>query len=374
MTLSTDDEGRTALHWAAEQLGRCLGLGCNRGDHTDPDGTGRVQEYRDLVSGLIRLGADANAIDWSHRSPFFACFDAMINNLLYWGTPGTSTLEAAARVWGRAITNGGLPLLRYTSNENRKLALLRPSQRTFSSDSSHIYYVLERLETYQNADLIVHATLYDTIYVWQFKPPPGAWDQPRHNRTICLHLHAHIEREDFHLREIMACHKIRTGSFPVTRDNHSRWYQSLGEAWEDFMLSSQDDHGPIAMTASRALALDDPTRFRPKRRRANSYTRSVTPWVVASANEAPPNVLHFRGERLLNLHKCSLTSKWSYFHGWWHGQIPKEADCLLGQCMGTENRASIHMCYEEWKIGFTQHHCDLERVRRFVDRFCPEGK
>lgn len=303
MISSTDDEGRTVLHWAAEHLGRCLGPKYNR-EFTDPNVTRRARGYGDLISKLIRLGADAHAIDANHRSPFLACFFEMINKprLTSRGiVTDTITLDAAVREWGRAITDSGLSLPRYTTNENRVIGLLQANQRTFGGIGSPIYYVFERLQTQQDADLIAHVSVYDTINVWQFKPHPGAWDQSYYSLTVCLHLLPRIKTYDHHLWRLIESHKVRSGSFPVTRDSHLSWCQTIQDAWKDMMKKAQDDHGPIATMFSRTFALHDTIKLAPKRRRANSYTRSVTPLAVTAPfpDKAAPSVAHTLGSTFL---------------------------------------------------------------------------
>jgi hypothetical protein len=86
-----DAQGRTALHWAAEQWATCV-------SQDDPrmswrSANDRAQEYGTLLVELMMAGADVNALDSADQSPF-------ANMMLSPHSWLPETLADATRKWG----------------------------------------------------------------------------------------------------------------------------------------------------------------------------------------------------------------------------------------------------------------------------------
>lgn len=380
MVTQTDPEGRTALHWAAEHLGYYLCQKHDLRDRSDPDLVERRNGYRDLVSRLVRLGADAHAVDAENRSPFLA-FSAAMRGRGYFGEEA-DTIRTAVQEWGKAITSGGTRLSVYTVKENRHVERLNRLQRTFARPHPNIKYVLESLEVCGDTDFTAHIAIYADIEVWRFRLPPGAWDEFYRPQTICPQLYLDTQWDDtisWESWELTDCREVRLGSLPINPDKHQPQSPlssgSLSEVWQDFFLGTQDDHGPIATVASRFSDLNESAATRPRRSRARSFTCSVTPWTLSShfSRELTPRVTFQPHHWLDDLHKCSLSSKWSPPHQEGPVGYPIRAECILNGYVPEKCRRPFWTTTDSWEREFIEIHEDIEKVRRFVDRLCPRG-
>jgi hypothetical protein len=372
----TDSEGRTALHWAAENLGYWLGPKVLR-EETDPDTTKRRHGYGALVSKLIRLGADAHAVDFRHRTPLLACLQAMMGKFET-KVVGIAELETIGRKWGRLLSNGGLSLSLYAANENRLTEPLDQDQRTLAQQGGVVDYVFERVEVLGDAELVLHITIYTSISVWRFHPMPGSWEQPCHDKLISTTADFFHEHEGSW--EQIHVHKFQSGSVPVNVHDRSQQqslsFSSLHDTWKEYFLSAQDDHGPLFTIASRDSALSKDFDSVPRRRRTKSFTPSVTPWILSSPfqKEVSPNVRLGKGHWLHHVHKCSLTSKWTAMYWPEHGEILTEDRCFIEGLQEEFLRVAKWIFRNHWEAEYIKSCIDDEKVCQFVERACPEGR
>ncbi|KAM0722591.1 hypothetical protein Q7P37_002032 [Cladosporium fusiforme] len=371
MITRTDSRGRTALHWAAEHMGSWFHLVQIPGN----DITSHFVEYGTLVSKLIRLGADAHAFDSDNRSPFLAYFSRLSGPAF--DQEDFDGLASAARKWGDAMTQGGLSLTSYVEQENQVVTQLDRNHRSIAPRwCSHLVYIFEGFELQRDQELIMQVARHISIGVWEWRPPPGTWNGPNPLKTISSGRPENVI--DPHLWVRVNSINISLGSYLVDdRFQHPPSPFITRESWRAMFSGTQDDNGPVARIDPGKAALLENFEESGKRRRANSLP------IVKSALAALPLLEESFLESLWfwnndnpsvnKVHKCLHSSKWTYTAHEYVGHYAEGVLCTLGLCSSPRFfPRSFQPFGRVWKDVLISEDEDVEKVRRFVNRFGSE--
>lgn len=299
----TDEFGRTALHWAAAHFGYWASTMYVRdyirvGNHSPRD------SYSDLVVKLIAMGADVHALSHDQQTPLMSFLRSVESNDELWDC------ELAVEQWGLGIASSR-SLAHYVQTENR---LQQTSPHVYRANAGydrlqHSFTV--QLLLIENSTLAIQLTNRALITVWNYRPPPGAYNI-NHSlpQAIIWHPVETEEPPDVGLWQIVGDVGIRFEPQLVQRNafRSMSWYnlRNLRRIWLKLFASTQDDSGMVAEVWHRRFK--EETLIGTRRPRA----ASAPPPKIYEANYSGKReggileLITVRGRS----HKCSLSAKW----------------------------------------------------------------
>jgi hypothetical protein len=324
----------------------------------------KKEGYRKLVTKLITLGTDVHKLDKNGHSPFSAYCNSLDWRLVRFGD--TNLPLDHIRLWGELVSLSGLSLPDYARRENEQLRTLDRSQRT----ARHV--VLDMVEVSEDSELIVHMTAYTSVNIWQPRLAPGAWERPFLDKVISIGEIRSPLVDKPSLWFKTATQEVVAGRCPGALASQtpglSLKHESVYEAWQSLFSGSQDDHSQLTKVMSDDFGRGRKGQRSLTGRRARSYNRVVTPWPDRSPFE-PPTCPTVKFERWpLQVHKCFLDAKWIGHVSHILSLLPDEAACMLGHCSFLSYKGL------SWEDHLIQEDGNVDKVCRFVDRFCPQKR
>jgi hypothetical protein len=351
--------GRTALHWVAEHFALNVGLERYAMRH---HGLGT---YAGQAVELINMGADLHALERTRGTPF-SCVLQASSEIPEHRT--TSRLAETVRHWGY-IVGSASSLELYAERENSLTTQLGDQLNKVCVDGiSNIG--MHRLSASNGSDLTIEVDGSLQIQIWEFRPPPGAWDRTVSNiDRVPWRPSAYFEGNNYYLWQ--AAGRILTRSMSM----HMREIEpkpgslagSISDALKEWIEGVQDDHGFAAMKSRRSIA---PHVGHSNRRRAASLPPLPTPIDDRSLRTNENIGFRFPRKWLSKAHKCPLDMRWKYAS--YCSDATREQDsvrrCMQGRC---DDWVPDLLYKNRWEVELLKDQSKVDIARKFADRFRP---
>jgi hypothetical protein len=362
-----DARGTTALHWAAKQLGIWM-------SHYEPRVSqervnDRREEYGNLLVKLITAGADVHALDSQNRTPF-ACMSM---------SPYTWTAEMLAvttRRWGDLLNKAGVSLREFLEHEN---------QLTVEHDNIPVgvgIYDFCRPWTYrlllvETTTLAMEVGASLICPVWEFHPPPGAWNRKSGQIDKVIWPPSYgTDGDDWYLWQ--EADEIVINLAPKLLREVSLMpslAESIFASWAKLLHGVQDDHGFVATIVKRASTISGKQK---QRRRAASLPPPITMYGRHHRPVAESGFWFDSSRWLTEPHKCPLHLAWKLVKTPEHYNVTDYRRCMQGRCDSDNSldwsdsddwRDSDH-----WEAQLLKDEHNVDIARRFTDRFRPHWR
>jgi hypothetical protein len=358
-----DTQSRTALHWAAEQLGTWLSLLSLRvSGQKVPQ---RQDEFVHLSIELIMAGADVHALDAANRTPF-AC---MILGHRWF----SDSLARATRIWGELLQAAGTSLRGFLEHENDLLG--RPDnvpKELFIYDLRGVW--THRLLIMDSTTLAMEVGASLVCPIWEFRPPSGTWSSNLgHVDRIIWPPNHESDGHDWYLWQ--ASGDLVIGLAPKLLCE-PQWVSSLAKSialsWMELVTGVQDDQGFVAATVRRTSITSGK---REHRRRAASLPPPITMYgndgrlhVPVAESELWPAPSRW----LTEPHKCPFHLTWKLFQPSGHYNMTDYRRCMQGRCGGDDDPDWSDT--DHWEAQLLKDERNVDTARRFTDRFRPQWR
>jgi hypothetical protein len=379
-----NEDGKTALHWAATHLGEWL----RRASHSDLRSR-KVESYANLASSLIRMGADVHAL--SHEKggsfdgkPGLPRYDPLISllrgvdrTLLFpWDRSG---MTEAVSCWGQVLVEGGVHLDDYIATENQLLS--SDEWSSLGIRSSGVYLGnLTPIKLWITKELTLAAEILEIsdVIVWKAQAihMPGTWPGPGLPLlmdTIIWSPGAMDRCDGF---KWVASDTIRVkpqrkkvDALSASGGSDELLHDSIVDAVRERseLTSSHDDHGQVARVLSQEI------RSRQSGRRASSAPPLQDRMATSGADWMNRVALMPSGWGFI-LHKCPLDSRWykrsEYLR--FDDSNSFRRDCLHGRCHelpGFPDERIDAASFEGW---FLRNEDYVHVAKQYAQKFCPD--
>lgn len=388
---ATDEEGKTALHWAAMHFGQWL-----RRSAGLRSGQDMAESYSKLASELVANRADVHAC-WTHLASyltehttearsFWNQYNIRDNQLPYISPFGsflqgfdnlwsflcgfqrkwdsTSLSDAIAR-WGSMIVKGGLDLEKYAIRETQQL---RRSQYAVKGLRSGEFSPVE-LVALDGTKLAVRVVDISKVYVYKARPAhiPGAWPvSTKLPNTIIWSPGTSDEQDGFRWSCIGEMCMTSAAYLVQQTDSDETSGKSL---WDIEMVQlglfecAHDDHGLKSKLFAEASCAGS------RKTQANVHRRAAS---------CPPDGMRrqnhsfsrFVGTSRRYIHKCLLDARWHL------SSSPTDSwrTCMLGKCRpGSASVRGFYWWENSWEYMLFRNEDHVQVAKRFAARFCPEN-
>lgn len=357
----TDEFGRTALHWAAAHFGYWASTKFLR-DYIPFGGHWPRDSYSDLVVKLIAMGADVHALSHDQQTPTMSFLRSVESNY------ELCDCTLAVEQWGLGIASSR-SLAHYVQAENR---LLHTSAYMHCRYDELQSSCTAQLLLLGNNTLAIQLINRAFITVWNYRPPPGAYDISHSlPRTIIWQPVETEKPPDVGLWQTGG--EVEIHSEPQLVQRHAfrsmSWYNltDLEINWHRLFSSTQDDSGKVAEIWHRCSK--ENSLIETRRTRASS---APPPKIYEGDNsrDDKDDILEVSTSHGRN-HKCPLSAKWeaeSYplRSGGFHHRC-KQRRCQSYRWLRRGSQRKRH-----WELDLRQDVGNFELVLGYADRFHPE--
>jgi hypothetical protein len=376
-----NEEGKTALHWAAAHLGEWLRWTSINRHHSR-----NIESYAKLASDLVHRGADVHAL-WHEKTgsfcgmPSLRRHDPFLSLLkgIYLKTTALwnrfSIAEAVNR-WGQVLVAGGVHLDDYIVTENQFLCSNEWAELYISSWDIHGSLIPVKLWITKESTLAVEMLAIPCVTVWKAQAThiPGAWPiSPLFVDTIIWAPGAMDECDGFYWVPIDKIH-VKPGHdqvdvFNTTGGSDELLHDLIIDA-EPRHSISHDDHGTVAMVLSHEI----------RSRQQVSWRHSSGP----RASSAPPpqdykarlgadwtnRAVYMPSGWRFTLHKCPLDLRW-HKRSLCLSFSDCRRDCMQERChdLWISDREEYSNTFEWW---FLRNEGHVHVAKRYAQKFCPE--
>lgn len=334
-----DEEGKTALHWAAEHYGKS-------------------EIYGNLVTELIKQGSDAHAC-WSKRVSKFSPFMSFLRGAKYRRRKNAISLSDAVLRWGRVLIEAGQSLSKFAATETE---FLRANFNGKFWLNGRAFFPVS-LEVSGERRLSMRVQHVFQVRVWKATPlhVPGAWPAcpalpgppvwlPELPETICWDPEATDEQEGF--RWILAdTVSIKMDSYLVEPPGDSNMIKFDFPWYGDLRRAVLDDRDlPLA-----TRIMDNGSGPYNRRRSASAPVVNRRPQVdVNRWNDI--------------MHQCALSMRWETC------SLIRTSlrACLQGRCRRQTRQPSLPYWSRSWEAELLEDERHVQVAKRFAQRFCPE--
>lgn len=354
-----DPDGKTALHWAAEHFALNVGLERYAMRHRG------LGTYAEQSVKLISMGADLHALDRTRGTPFSCVLQASAEIPEH---RTTSRLAETVRHWGY-IVGSASSLDLYAERENSLTARLGDQLNKVCVDGiSNIG--MHRLSVLDGSDLIIEVDGSLQIQMWDFRPPPGAWDRTVSKiDRIPWKPSVYFEGNNYYLWQ--AADRILTRPMSISMREVEPMPGSLAgnisDSLREWIEGVQDDHGFAAMRSRRSIV---PGGGYKNRRRAASLPPLPTPVDGRSIRSNENTGFRFPRKWLSKAHKCPLDLRWKYTS--YCSDATREKDsvrrCMQGRC---DDWIPDLLYKNRWEVELLRDASRVDVARKFADRFRP---
>ncbi|KAM0715292.1 hypothetical protein Q7P37_008790 [Cladosporium fusiforme] len=378
LAFRTDDHGKTALHWAAEQSQYSWQGEDNRSSAS-------------LVTELLRMGANLHALTSTHETPLTKMLLAMSSrNLKLLEDKNGSVLpdemvKSAIKQWGVLLAESGISghlLQNYASAETTLQRRLNEMGHWYQW-SENGWFTVRELLVLDDLHLGINICHGTGIKTWTYRPPPGTWlTSAYYPSTICWAPSRDFEGKDCYLWQSEGVHSIQPAPVESRRELQScsmSLMQVSNGAWKDLFTGTQDDHGPVArmlprylLNIERNIVLRDSL---PHERQRFSHS---SPFPVSEFERVCSRSVGYLWERIRgpkhwvhSVEKCMLDGKWKIGPPSWENLEFHERQCMHG-CY-THDTSRIWWLTDFWVAELLEDRITQELAERFVARFWPEA-
>jgi hypothetical protein len=358
-----DSRGRTALHWAAEHFAQHYAA-----EHAAIR-QNSLGTYAKLAVHLIAMGADLHALDYAHGTPFSCMLRAVHSSRNRYSLLTRSELAEIARYWGY-VASSGCSLDNFAKRENSLQSQLGEDVRRLRVEGiSDIW--MYRLSVSKASELTIEVEGCLTMRLWQFRPPPGAWERTASQiDRIPWKPDPYYEGDDWYMWQ--AAGRIISKSTPILmrekEPSASSLAKSILDALQVWIRGAQDDHGFVAMRSRRSKG---PGRERKKIRRAASLPELPTLIDGRSIYPAENSGLWFRGGWLTRAHKCPFDMRWRCSSDSFHSEPNSIRRCMQGRC---DDWKPSSLGPSHWEARLIEDESNMKSARGFIERFRPEWR
>lgn len=400
LALHRDGRGKTALHWTAERFGYWLRWSVMREIVERNFGSAEhisdcLRDHSSMLIDLLEAGANISAATSSCETPL-ACMLQMLMSFqcvtyMYekeeeevWELQKQTILNSAIRQWGVIIANSGRSLQEYVSSETR-------SQRCLAN-KGHRYpwlkgstFGVEGLYLLDDSSLGMRIWHETKIQTWKLRLPPGTWPPKKHMLdTICWEPSSH-ER---HLWRPHDVHVLPSPSYDFRSQDLSDQGSLGGRSTHDhakkLLLSTQDDHGPIADLLRRFLLNLEQQCMQDEKSQWQSAAQQgsfMSPYPIS--NHEQEDVLRLKGPDGVtgfgygihwfeSIHRCLIDNKWKVISEWRISEdlYDRHKQCMDGAC--EENHP--HWIWSDfWVVRLLEDKDTIDVAKRFISRFWPKA-
>ena len=356
-----DSRGRTALHWAAEHFVLNFNAECYE---MRKHGFGTYGEHS---VKLINAGADCNALDNTFGTPF----SSVVERSYFQGyqPPTRSELAEIVRYWGYVV-GSACTLDSYVEREN-----LLQARRGDRTPNFHIKGISKiwtyRLSVSDASELTLEVEGSLQMPIWEFRPPPGAWERTRSKvDRIPWKPSPYFEGDAQFFWRPVGCITSRNTRIHMREQEPTKTSltKSFLDAMEDWIRGVQDDHGFIATKSRECRGRFSEHR---RRQRATSVPAFPIPAEGRSIHSTENSGFSIRGHWVSKAHKCPLDMSWKYSCDSFPGERNSFRRCMQGRCDDWEPSL---LDPHRWQAGLLEDEGNVNIARRFADRFYPEWR
>jgi hypothetical protein len=369
--------GKTALHWAAANLGECLAVfswSRVRGHEPNHHTLDVISSYADIVIKLIRNGADVHACwDDSLRrgvtaktSPLVTFLDALSTDCDW----HAASISDAVYLWGLMLVEAGQSLTKYVVTESE---FLRANHDAIHAFGGYELFIVG-LEILADSRLTVRVEHAFEVSVWKARPThmPGAWPSPLRPTdliklspelpdTIIWRPDGADEQEGFHWVSAGAVN-IAMHSYLIepldTTESHALDFVSFREPQVPGLRypAIQDDHTLFLVTMTN----DDEFR---QEIQTSTRRRSASASTINARQRIGRHMLDLPAPWDGTIHQCVTDMRWKLSSM----DSPSLRDCVQGRCR--EWRGSR---FRGWEVMLLKDERYVQVARRFAQRFLPQ--
>lgn len=386
-----NDQGKTALHWAAAHFGEWL----RRSRHLDEQHkvSDRIRGYGKLLSRLISMGANVHASclstskwsveTWSlcEKDPFLVFLEGVVTQHTHHWSP--ATLATAICQWGQMLAAGGICLSEYIITENEFLRSVQCEDLENAQINDPWFagpvFLPVKLSIAEDSVLRLEVLELPYLHMWTLRAlsVPGAWSTSDASLdTISWNPGELDEREGF--RWVHTGIKLMKPN--ATRVGISGTFETIGElagdAPDDQRLDlegTQDDLGGVASIVWR----ERKTRWHPGetpscRRRTSSNPPPMKKYLLFGdlLSAYRDTIVHVRSPSgwKYRVHKCALDSRWRRCsHGLSGAHLLRT--CMQGRCQ--ENLVAFSMEQGGLESWLLRDESRIDVATRYAAKFCP---
>jgi hypothetical protein len=215
--------------------------------------------------------------------------------------------------------------------------------------------------------------------VWEFHPPPGAWNRKsgQIDKVIWPPIYE-IDGDDWYLWQ--EADEIVINLAPKILLEVSLMpplAESISASWKELLGGFQDDHGFVATIVKQASTISGKQK---QRRRAASLPPPITMYgrLNRPAPVAESELFCHSSRWLTEPHKCPLHLTWKLVEPSENTHVTDYRRCMQGRCDGDNDpdwsdsdgwRESDH-----WEAQLLKDERNVDIARRFTDRFRPQWR
>jgi hypothetical protein len=375
LATAQDSQARTALHWAAKHFGYWAGVWWSR--DICPDDA-KAKSYAKLATELLKMGSNAHAISALHETPLMTILH-QFTTFVDW-----SNCATAVRRWGEILVEAGLDLNEYVHAENSLLRSLAEERRATGVWDGERYYLLHpgetRLMVTRGTILAVQINFCRPVSIWEHMTPPGAWDIDSRLPTRSIWIPPHTADDELYWREVKTVNVYSTPYLIQATSEADRPFYSSSDFekdWRALFEGVQDDHGMVATTISRGRS-----RKQAGPLAATSRASSVPPEMTQPVyDQLPTNQsyglkFHTTWKHWFAfVYRCPVELRWKLWGGvssryyQWSLKLPRMLIDFESRDLEERLRAE-----DDWEVQLLREQGDLDVVKRFAQRCCPELK
>jgi hypothetical protein len=376
LVMRANEEGKTALHWAARLYGSVFQFSGGLRDF-NANQLHVANGYRKIAIELVRTGSDVHSCwnrstgwgSFSKTSPLLSFLQGWVKGHT-WCAAGFS--DAVYR-WGQMLLEAGLSLSKYAATEN--VFLRGANCHAIDTITGHKLFFGELGVSAENKLTVrIERTFEVTIWKARSTCVPGAWPSPTPLKDPIILLpelpyttiwqpEEADEQHGFHWAPAGVVN-IRSHSSPIgPPDDIERTINMRGtHRYSGYPYFNRDDHdlSVVTMTSDNEF-----------RQGIKIYTRR------RSASVPTINIRQRIGRQMLNLpalwggtiHQCVADMRWKMSSM----ILPSLRDCLQGRCRDRPKDDSDKFWERNrtWEMRLLGDEDHVQVAKRFAQRFCP---
>lgn len=368
LATSTDNQRRTAMHWAAKHFGYWVCTQSTR--DTCPDGS-KVKSYATLLEKLLMTGGNVHAVDSSYRTPLMVMLHQFAI-VIDW--PACSR---AVEQWGQILSGAGLDLNEYIRIENSLLMSLADEQR----DLDQRIYVLHPCEVQlvlNGVGLAMKVKFCRRLTVWEHYIPPGAWDPEPElpKKSILYPSHSWKDPSFWHEAAKVS---IFSDSYLIQATPEAEipfWSSSnFADLWRSMFMGVQDDHGPIVHAISHDISRNRTKRLT-SRKRASSVPCQM---MLQSSDNIPESGSEHQQVYMGYDHWIPIVYRClgASVRSWFAGTPDFGFSFRVGESYPLKSFDSRSFkerleAKDDWVIQLLREKIEDDIVQKFADQCCPD--
>lgn len=356
-----DFRGRTALHWAAEQFALNFNAECYEMRHHS------LGPYGKQSVKLIHAGADCHALDSTFGTPFARVMQQ--SYLQGYQLSTRSSLAEIVRHWGYVV-GSACALDWYVERENSLQARRGDRAPHFRVQGISNIWTYKLLVS-DSSELMLEVEGSLQIPMWEFRPPPGAWERTCSKVDRIPWKPSPYFEDDAQFFWQLVGRVISRPTPILMREDQLTGLsltKSFLDAMEEWIRGVQDDHGFIATKSRECRArLSEHKR----RRRSASVPALPIPVEGRSMYSTEDTGYSTRGHWASRAHKCPLGMCWKYSCDSFPSEPNSFRRCMQGRCDDWE---PIFLDTNRWQVKLIEEQSNVKIARRFADRFHPEWR